>query len=172
MFFLGKWQGRLTLSLWREYPVTWCHYTQDSYENKPQKHLCGSGGLKDHVSWVTGICSRNVRIESGGRIPVERAMRSTLLLRRRSPGRSPTILTASSLASLCVLAGYLGCAATKEVKPTCIISWDQSADGRIEEYRVTVWMVSEGQSSDKLTRKVKAPATQVSCQEVGANTTG
>ena len=91
MFFLGKWQGRLTLSLWREYPVTWCHYTQDSYENKPQKHLCGSRGLKNHVSWVTGICSKNVRIESGGRILVERAMRSTLLLRRRSPGKSPTI---------------------------------------------------------------------------------
>ena len=42
----------------------------------------------------------------------------------------------------------------------------------IDEYRVTVCMVSEGKSSNKLTRKVKAPATQVSCQEVGANTTG
>jgi len=81
-------------------------------------------------------------------------------------------LTALSLASLCVLVGYLGCAATPEVKPTCVISWDRSADWRIDEYRVTVWMVSEGKSSDKLTRKVKAPATQVSCQEVGANTTG
>lgn len=28
-------------------------------------------------------------------------------------------------------------------------------------------MVSEGKSSDKVTHKVKAPATQVSCEEVG-----
>jgi len=80
--------------------------------------------------------------------------------------------TTVSLASLCVLVGYLGCAAIPEVKPTCVISWDRSADWRIDEYRVTVCMVSEGKSSNKLTRKVKAPATQVLCQEVGANTTG
>jgi hypothetical protein len=33
-------------------------------------------------------------------------------------------------------------------------------------------MVSEGKSSDKVTHKVKAPATQVSCEEVGTHTTG
>lgn len=82
-------------------------------------------------------------------------------------------LTALSLASLCVLVSYLGCAATQEVKPSCVISWDRSADLRIDEYRVTVRMVSEGKLPDKVTQyRVKAPATQVSCQEVGANTTG
>jgi len=85
-------------------------------------------------------------------------------------------LTALNLASLCVVVGYLGCTAIPEltaipeVKPTCVISWDRSADLSIDEYRVTVWMVSEG---NKVTQyRVKAPATQVSCQEVGANTTG
>jgi NMD protein affecting ribosome stability and mRNA decay len=42
----------------------------------------------------------------------------------------------------------------------------------VAEYRVTVWMVNEQQLSDKTTHVVKAPATQVSCQEVGANKSG
>jgi hypothetical protein len=65
------------------------------------------------------------------------------------------------------------CAATPVVKPTCAISWNQSADyWRVAEYRLTVWMVNEQQPSDKTTHVVKAPATQVSCQEVGANKIG
>ena len=81
-------------------------------------------------------------------------------------------LTVLSLLGLCAPAIILGCATTPVVKPTCVISWDPSADGRINEYRVTVWMVSEGKSSDKVTHRVKAPATQVSCEEVGIHMTG
>lgn len=65
------------------------------------------------------------------------------------------------------------CAATPIVKPTCTISWDRSADyWRVAEYHVTVWMVTERAASDKAMHIVKAPMTQVSCQEVGANKPG
>jgi NMD protein affecting ribosome stability and mRNA decay len=67
----------------------------------------------------------------------------------------------------------VACAVTPIVKPTCTISWERSADyWRVAEYRVTVWMVSDGKTPGKTIHVVKAPATQVSCQEVGANTTG
>ena len=85
----------------------------------------------------------------------------------------PQYLTLLSLSGLCVpWVIILGCATTPVVQPTCVISWDRSADWRIHEYRVTVWMVTEGKSSEKATHKVKAPATQVSCEEVGTYTTG
>ena len=76
--------------------------------------------------------------------------------------------------SLCMLMAAAACAAPATVvKPTCAISWDRSADyWRVAEYRITVWKVNEQQASDKSTHVVKAPATQVSCQEVGANTKG
>lgn len=73
---------------------------------------------------------------------------------------------------LCVIIAGVACA-TPVVKPTCAISWDRSADyWRVAEYRVTVWMIHDGNAPDKQTYVVKAPATQVSCQEVGANKTG
>jgi hypothetical protein len=43
-------------------------------------------------------------------------------------------LTVLSLAGLCAPAIILGCATTPVVKPTCVISWDRSADWRIDEY--------------------------------------
>jgi hypothetical protein len=59
------------------------------------------------------------------------------------------------------------------VKPSCAISWDKSADHwRVTEYRITVWRLNEQQAADKTTHVVKAPSTQVSCQEVGANKNG
>lgn len=65
------------------------------------------------------------------------------------------------------------CAATPIVKPTCTISWDRSADyWRVAEYRVTTWMVTERTAPNKAMHVVKAPTTQVSCQEVGANKPG
>jgi hypothetical protein len=81
-------------------------------------------------------------------------------------------VTVLSLSGLCVPMIILGCASTPVVQPTCVIAWDQSPDSRIDEYRVTAWMVSEGKSSDKVTHRVKAPATQASCKEVGTHTTG
>jgi len=78
---------------------------------------------------------------------------------------------------ICWTAGVMfaggACAVTPVVKPSCAISWDQSADyWRVAEYRLTVWMVNEQRSSEKTTHVVKAPTTSVSCQEVGANKTG
>jgi hypothetical protein len=76
------------------------------------------------------------------------------------------------LSGLCVQAIILACTSVPVVQPSCVISWDQNADWRIDEYRVTAWRVSEGKPSEKLTHRVKAPATQVSCKEVGTVTTG
>ncbi|WP_455379668.1 hypothetical protein [Petrachloros mirabilis] len=59
-----------------------------------------------------------------------------------------------------------------DVKPTCIISWDPSEDARISEYRVTVWKAVAGKASDKAVYKVKPPATQVSCKQVGVAVSG
>jgi hypothetical protein len=71
---------------------------------------------------------------------------------------------------VCVVIAGAACSAPV-VKPTCAISWDQSADyWRVAEYRLTVW--NEQQSSERRTHVVKAPATQVSCQDVGANKIG
>jgi NMD protein affecting ribosome stability and mRNA decay len=67
----------------------------------------------------------------------------------------------------------IGCASTPVVKPSCAISWEKSADyWRVTEYRLTVWRLNEQQTSDKTTQVVKAPSTQVSCQEAGANKSG
>ena len=75
--------------------------------------------------------------------------------------------------TICVILTGAACAVTPVVKPTCAISWDQSADyWRVAEYRLTVWRVNEQQAADKTTHVVKAPATQVSCQDVGANKIG
>jgi hypothetical protein len=77
-----------------------------------------------------------------------------------------------SLLGLWVPPIILGCASMPVVQQTCVIAWDRSEDSRIDEYRVTVWMVSEGKSSEKVTHRVKASATQVSCEEVGTHATG
>jgi len=72
-----------------------------------------------------------------------------------------------------VLMAGSACAATPIVKPTCTISWDRSTDyWRVAEYHVTVWMVTDRTASNKAMHIVKAPMTQVSCQEVGANKPG
>jgi len=72
-----------------------------------------------------------------------------------------------------VMLAAAACAVTPVVKPSCAISWDQSADyWRVAEYRLTVWRVNDQQAADKTTHVVKAPTTQVSCQEVGANKIG
>jgi NMD protein affecting ribosome stability and mRNA decay len=76
-------------------------------------------------------------------------------------------------ALVCVLMTGTACAATPIVKPTCTISWERSADyWRVAEYHVTVWTVTNGAASNRATHIVKAPITQVSCQEVGANKPG
>jgi hypothetical protein len=64
-------------------------------------------------------------------------------------------------------------AVTPVVKSTCMISWDPSGDHPgITEYRITVWMVNGQRTPQKTTHIVKAPTTQVSCEEVGANKIG
>ena len=75
---------------------------------------------------------------------------------------------------VCIVVTVAACAAPAQVvKPTCAISWDRSADyWRVAEYRLTVWKVNEQQASSKTTHVVKAPATQVSCQDIGVNTSG
>jgi len=76
-------------------------------------------------------------------------------------------------AMVLVMAGAACVVTSPVVKPTCAISWDKSADyWRVAEYRLTVWMANEQQASDKTIHVVKAPTTQVSCQEVGANKIG
>ena len=75
------------------------------------------------------------------------------------------------LVVVCVVVGSAG-AVTPVVKSTCMISWDPSGDHPgITEYRITVWMVN-GRTPQKTTHVVKAPTTQVSCKEVGANKSG
>jgi hypothetical protein len=71
-----------------------------------------------------------------------------------------------------MLVGSAACAATAVVKPTCTISWDRSADQRVAEYRVTVRQVAPQAGPIARTHVVKAPATQISCHEAGANRTG
>ena len=75
------------------------------------------------------------------------------------------------LVVVCVV-GSAG-AVTSVVKSTCMISWDPSGDHPgITEYRITVWMVNGQRTPQKTTHVVKAPTTQVSCKEVGANKIG
>jgi NMD protein affecting ribosome stability and mRNA decay len=84
----------------------------------------------------------------------------------------PRVLLNLIQSGLCVIIAG-ACAATPIVKPTCTISWDRSADyWRVTEYHVTVWMVSESKVSERVIHIVKAPVTQVSCQEVGADKPG
>ncbi|HTL60400.1 MAG TPA: hypothetical protein VL261_02035 [Nitrospira sp.] len=76
-------------------------------------------------------------------------------------------------ATVCMLITGASCVGPPVVKPTCAISWDQSADyWRVAEYRLTVWRVSEQQTSDRSTHVVKAPSTRVSCRDVGATKSG
>lgn len=72
----------------------------------------------------------------------------------------------------CAVMGLAGCIGTPVVKPSCSISWDRTADWRIAEYRVKAGMLKEGKLDSKILHKVAAPATQVSCQEVGAQAEG
>jgi hypothetical protein len=81
-----------------------------------------------------------------------------------------SVMIASGLCAVMSLAGCIGAPAV--VEPSCNISWDGSADWRIAEYRVTAEMIKEGAHGSKITRKVKAPATQVSCQEAGTQAEG
>lgn len=83
---------------------------------------------------------------------------------------SKTAAVIRSLACFIVVAA--GCATPAPVvKATCAISWDRSADyWRVAEYRLTVW--NEQQAASKTTHVVKAPTTQVSCQDIGANRSG
>ena len=74
---------------------------------------------------------------------------------------------------VCIAMASAACASSPMVKPTCAISWDPSADHwRVAEYHLTVWKMNGEQASLKTTHVVKAPLTQVSCQDVGANTSG
>jgi|SRR5690242_19406113 NMD protein affecting ribosome stability and mRNA decay len=85
----------------------------------------------------------------------------------------PSLMSALQSTGCVVVLIGAACASSPVVKPTCAISWDKSADyWRVSEYRLTVWRMNEQQSSDKSTHVVKAPSTQVSCQEVGANKSG
>jgi hypothetical protein len=64
-------------------------------------------------------------------------------------------------------------ASTPVVKPTCTISWDRSADyERVVEYRVTIWKIVDGKLREKATHSVKAPITEISCREAGADKPG
>lgn len=74
---------------------------------------------------------------------------------------------------LCAVLGLTGCiGAPVAVRPSCNISWDKSADWRIAEYRVTAELIQENDQVQKVTHTVKAPATQVSCQELGTQAEG
>ena len=75
---------------------------------------------------------------------------------------------------ICMVMAVAACSSPGPVvKPTCAISWDRSADyWRVTEYRLTVWKLNGQQASEKSTHVVKAPTTQVSCQEIGASTSG
>jgi hypothetical protein len=73
----------------------------------------------------------------------------------------------------CMVVTSAACAGMPVVKPSCAISWDQSLDyERVTEYRLTVWRVNGQHTFDKTTHVVKAPSTQVSCEDVGANKSG
>jgi hypothetical protein len=74
---------------------------------------------------------------------------------------------------LCLMVTGATGAATPVVKSTCTISWDESEDHlQISEYRITVWMVNGQKAPQKTTHVVKAPTTQISCKQVGANKVG
>jgi hypothetical protein len=74
---------------------------------------------------------------------------------------------------LCLMAMGTAGAATPVVKSTCTISWDEGeGHPEIFEYRITVWMVNGQKAPKKTIHVVKAPTTQVSCKEVGANKVG
>ncbi len=66
-------------------------------------------------------------------------------------------VTVLSLSGLCVPAIILGGSSTPAVQPICVIAWDWSEDSGIDEYRVTVWIVSEVKPSEKLTHRVNPP---------------
>lgn len=87
--------------------------------------------------------------------------------------RQAPFLSKLCLPAVCIVLAEVACSATPVVKPTCAISWDQSVDyWKTAEYRLTVWKVSEQPSVEKTTHSVKAPATKISCKEIGANTPG
>ena len=74
---------------------------------------------------------------------------------------------------VCVMVGGSAGAVTPVVKSTCMISWDPGDDNPgITEYRITVWMVNGQRTPHKTTHVVRAPTTQVSCKELGANKLG
>ncbi|WP_455389386.1 hypothetical protein [Petrachloros mirabilis] len=84
--------------------------------------------------------------------------------------RRSRLLWNVSYAGMCALIAVAACAFMPVVQSTCIISWDRSADWRIEHYKVTVW--HDGKSLQGSPYRVNAPATQVSCHEVGVSTVG
>ncbi len=64
----------------------------------------------------------------------------------------------------------LGCATMPVVKPNCVISWDRSADWRINYYQVSVWKV--GESMKQSTHRVDPSVTQSACQDLGVTSEG
>lgn len=74
------------------------------------------------------------------------------------------------LALSCSLFAVAACASTPIVKPTCVISWDRSADWRIDHYKVELSV--DGMVSSSSPYIVKAPATEVACREIGAQKAG
>jgi hypothetical protein len=83
--------------------------------------------------------------------------------------RSP-LLWKVSYAGMCALITVAACAVVPVVQSTCVISWGRSADWRIDHYKVSVWR--DGESLKRPPHTVNAPATQVSCHEVGVSSVG
>jgi hypothetical protein len=75
-----------------------------------------------------------------------------------------------SHAGMCALIAGAACAAVPVVQSTCVISWDRSADGRIDHYEVSVW--HDGKLLNRAPHRVNAPVKQVSCHEVGVSSVG
>lgn len=58
---------------------------------------------------------------------------------------------------VCIVMASAACASSPKVKPSCAISWDQSADyWRVTEYHLTVWKMNGDRTSLKTTHVVNA----------------
>ena len=75
-----------------------------------------------------------------------------------------------SYAGMCALITVAACTIVPGVQSTCVISWSRSDDWRIDHYMVSVW--HDGKSLSRPPYRVNAPATQVSCHEVGVSSVG
>jgi hypothetical protein len=79
-------------------------------------------------------------------------------------------LSNMSQGAVCALIAGAACVSTPVVRSACIISWDRSDDRRIDHYMVNVW--NDGALPRQSPYRVNAPATQVSCHEVGVSSIG